>query len=537
MALGLLIIPVILVVFLVVARRPSRTLPRTPGRASPRRRKIVRIVLVGVGAFLLLVVSHATWRDIHAPYASPAGSAATIHLPTQSVEQIALARPEWSGDNTPAVGARLIIQVVLIDTSGPAPVVLNVDEYDTIWDPNDTELVVKEMNRRECKGTYTITVTDLSIWNGPSNQLIDPLQGGVTLEWRLRGGGGAGYTSGPVSTPMMVSIRWASRPGRSALSLLAGLERRAHLELTAYVRLAGKDDPLKAVPVTELEEISALDKSGEALDLSREALDLGSLPHGLLLEADVPPAFRLLGRMGISSLLLLGAALGLARLAKRYSVGVMIAVPAAVLLVVLADRSAVSVHEAHLMDRDATMETRYSAASRLAETFFFRRTASEAMTQVADDPAQPEPLRNITRLLSRGLDAADQPLSHSVSRSNHGTFTIDNEGRRLSGFKTIYNDDDYVSSWTHPMLLLVEVDKSLWSSNYDKAYIALSQVDCYRRIVTLDDQLTARIIGTEADFIAAVDAFGLSESDVWKNVILPALMPAAAGEPDDQQER
>lgn len=525
MSYSMLIIAVILVVSFVVARRPSRTLPPTSSRTSPRRRKILRIVFVSVGALLLLLVSYGTWRDIHAPYPSQSGPVPTIHVPTLSLEEIISANPQWDEEDTrrSLVGARLLVQILLIDVSGPAPIVLDIDEYDMIWDPDDIQEIVKDVDQNGCKGRLVLSVTDVWSWGRPRYYARFSLN----RDWESsRGGGSYGGGGGMLnSEPETTAVFREDRPGWLAISAQPGLQIENRLELVIYVRLAGSDDPLMSIPVTDLPEVSR--------DLSREALGLASLPPGLLLETDVSPAFRLLGRMELSPLLLLGAALGLARLAKRYSVGVMIAVPAAVLLVVLADWSAVSMHAAHLADRDATMETRYSAASRLAETFFFRRTASEAMTQVADNPAQPEPLRNITRLLSRGLDAATVPLRQYVSTSKLVPLTVvDADGRNLAAAAAVFSDD-LGNKWQHPMLMIVAVDEASVTITLSHAIIALSQVDCYERIIMMDDQLRPHVIGTADDFAAAIDATnsrGLVESDVWKNVIMPALMPPPSDE-------
>ncbi len=520
MGIGILAILIVLVVIFVVPRLSGRRIGRTPDRLSPRRRKIIRIAMVAVGASLLLVVTFATWRDLRTPYEVADGPVLTLRVPTQSIGEIAANHPEWHGVNRPVLNARLIVSVLLVDMSGPSPIVLNVDEHDANWtwelnDDNPQNRIVKKIDRPECEGTYTIAVRELLAWYSTAATPMSGLSGQVDIEWKSPGQR-VNSNSGTPRGPVNAYVGPVRRPAWLELSMLPRLQERGYLTLLAYVNLAEDDDPLKSIPVTDLPEISNR-------DVSAQALEVGSMPAGMLWHAVeyTVPASRLLDRTGVSAFLLFGAALGLARLARRYALGVMLAVPAVVLLMVLADWTAVSAHSGHLLNDSATVKGRQRAARRAAGTFFFRRTASEAMTRVVDDLTQPEPLRNTARLLSRGLDAVAAPLHQPIGSTRSSTGY--NQGLGIGIRQCLYRDKA-----GRPLLLCVQLSNTSSSTAWDVGYVAMSQMDSYRRIVTLDDQLAVQVIGTEADFDAAVVAserYDEQEADVWRNVILPALMP------------
>ncbi len=79
-----------------------------------------------------------------------------------------------------------------------------------------------------------------------------------------------------------------------------------------------------------------------------------------------------------------------------------------------------------------------------------------------------------------------------------------------------------------PLLLLVNPSIT-YGGNNDMAYIALSQEDTFQRIVTFDETMDARVIGTERDFQEATGGpgwrgeVGEQFDDAWTRVILPAL--------------
>ncbi|MHC4563863.1 MAG: hypothetical protein ACYS8X_13980, partial [Planctomycetota bacterium] len=312
---------VVVAVVVIVSRGSARaSVPKADTPARRRRKTIVRFASGAVGLAIVVAVSIGTWLDIRSTYNFGDAEAPTIQMPTRSLEQMAADHPEWTEDECPLDRARLLFHVVVIDRSKFERRIAHVEQFEIDWP--DSPAIVRKIDTPECRGTLRLQIHEVvadarEFWDAPK------VSGRYDMEWR---GTGGGYSSrgGSFHGGMEVgSFTLRGRPfsWQRLLSVVpaAGSDVRSYVNIA--VHLVDPDDQLRDAPATVL----VPDELAE--DESRLWPWHGLTPLNLNYGPDMPSAFALIGRMGLSFLLVLLAGLLLARLARRYLVGALIAVP------------------------------------------------------------------------------------------------------------------------------------------------------------------------------------------------------------------
>ena len=109
------------------------------------------------------------------------------------------------------------------------------------------------------------------------------------------------------------------------------------------------------------------------------------------------PGVAFLAHLGPATLPFIGLAMLLAGAFPRWSTGLTRSLACLVLFAGMLDGLALRIHTSHLRDVQAKEEERLVACVRLRSTFFFDRSAREALEAVMQAPASPERLRRSAR--------------------------------------------------------------------------------------------------------------------------------------------
>jgi hypothetical protein len=112
------------------------------------------------------------------------------------------------------------------------------------------------------------------------------------------------------------------------------------------------------------------------------------------------PAEALLQGLQVNLFVLLAAAILLAQLASRRSLGFVKAAACLLLYVGALDRLALRIHESRLKDAAAPVEQRLVACAHLPATTFFRKTALRDLEATAADPSTPYALRDLANRIA-----------------------------------------------------------------------------------------------------------------------------------------
>jgi hypothetical protein len=473
-------------------------------------------------------VSIGTWLDIRSTYDFGDAEAPTIQMPTRSLEQMAADHPEWAEGECPLQRARLLFHVVVVDRSKFTRRIAHVEQFEIDWSEPST--VVRKINTPECRGTLRLQIHEVvadarEFWDAPK------VSGRYDMEWRGLGGGyssrGGSFHGGMEVESFTLRGRPFSWQGLLSVVPAAGSDVRSYVNIA--VHLVDPDDQLRDAPATVL-------LPGEpAEDTSQPWPWYGLTPLNLNYGPGMPPAFSLIERMGLSFLLVMLAGLLLARLARRYLVGAMVAVPVMVLLVVAWDRAALATHRAVLADKSQPDHVRRLAMIKTAGTFFFKETAARRLTDFAEDPAASPRFARQAWAQARVLAASEVALPFGVrSYEDHTSISrfVPALNRRVNCRHALYRDDD-----GRPLMLYVKASDVVYSTGEDMAYVILAQEGTAHRIVTVNDKLEARVIGAEQDFLEAARTLQRHQwddaDDVWRRLILPALVAIEAEEPLD----
>ncbi len=426
--------------------------------------------------------------------------------------------PNWQADETSLGDARLLIQVAAVDSSMMTPQIVWADTIEVRW-PED-RVVERPISIPGRTGTLRIDIRDVRV-DGSRGHLDLPLLM-VSGDMDLVFTGSSRGIGGDIWHGDSEALDEMGFPHRSAstmamLSMVPSARRDDFPLLLSRFHLVDPADPLTAVPATEL-----LAGRPDLQEAGRYWA--GLTPLNLRRDADTPPGSVLIGRMGLGFVLVLAAGMLLARLWRRYLVGVGIMLPAMLAVVVIADRAALSAHTARLMDESLSTPMRMLAAVGTAKTFFFSESAIEELSRVAGGPATAKPLTELARDLAITTTVAMVPepvrATGWASGSNSG-HTVN--GRAVPGCHyALLEDHD------GPLLLcLYRLDQG-YAMNDEVSRIILFHTPTTRRIVIVDsDDYSVRVVGTERDFVEAVASREGSheDQDVWQRVIFPALYP------------
>jgi len=519
-----ILLVVVVIAAVVVARgRSGPPVVRAPSPRGLKTRRVVRFVAAGVGVVILATLSVASWWDIRTAYDSFDAQTPTIQLPTKSFEDIVAAHPEWAnGEHTPQ-SARLLFHVMTVDASNLTPKITHVEQFEITWPK--TPSIEKEINAPACRGTLSIGINHVEI-DTRERSGAPVLRGNYDLKWESHRGGyqsGSGMLSQGNVRRMGTYARETS--WSSLLSVVPSAGEKIGPYLLVWIHLVDAEDPLRPAAATEL-----LDRASdrEITLIPWSGLTLLDLDYG----GGLPPAFVLIGRMGLAFPLVILAALLMARLFRRYAVGALVMLPVVILLVVCWDYAAMATHRARLTDEHAPLPTRRLAAMKTAETFFFADSAADALAKVAERPQTPPELTDMAWALSRSLTASQAPIPVTIRGSSGGGAWRTYKGSPSPPINWMV----FRSAQSGPCLVVVSQPGDNLTMSDELAYVILAQEGTYRRIVTVDKQLTATVIGDERDFLEANRAIrGLDRNkpDIWQRLILPALTETTPDPPAD----
>lgn len=470
--------------------------------------------LCGAGAVAILAgVSYATWRDIQPPadVEAKATPPVMVAVPTQSLADLCEAHPEWSpgkplaGPTVQVDKVRLIGHVLVLDTANEARVI-QAGSFDLWW--TGQRSITGQVSLPAGVVNYELTVSKLRVEKDASTG--QPcLRPDIYTRTEFREGASnasSGGTHRPGRIPLVLlktGDGWRVRNQPNGLSLARDVERKRHSCSAALIlQLAGRDDPLRRVEAAGLLPESAL---AEIRPAASETVDNQWLHRRGWRDHDDPPATQFLTRFAPAALLvLLAAALTARALFRRPGWAMLVGLPLAVIFVAAWDWADVRAQGAIAMNPGAPFSVRMGALNRVADTFFFVRTAADLAGRVERDATAPLPLRRLAGLQCRVLVATQQTWIGPLGVSGSGGVTLRYGEDDKAG--TVDLRVTVASGRGHSGPLVIAVQRATGPSLLSSealARLVLSQPGTYRRIVAIDDDLNVTPLGTEADFLEA----------------------------------
>ena len=515
-----LILIVAVVAVLVVSRRgphPVSLRPITP--AYLRRKRLFRRACGGLGGLILIASLVSTWWNSQSTYreVDPPESFSVLE-PTKIFAEIAESHPLWQRDQTDVQNARLLVQMVGVDLAVMTPRVVWADSEVIDWP--EQEAVERTVDFRGQERQLRIEIENINIRSFDDDPPNLHIYGDIQLKSRSTSSSSGGYLSEAYPRVASPGGRFGASPPTTTMPSIVPLaDRNEYPRLLVRAHLVSPDDPLMKVPATAL-----LDSCP---DLKEAKGYWGILtPLKPYREWGLPPAFDLISRMGIGFVAILAAGLLLARLWRRYLIGVGIMLPAMLALVVIADSANLSSHAARLENESLPTPHRMLAAIRTGQTFFYGESAVQQLSEVAKDPTADRPLARLASKLALVINVAMNPSPFRTpggsSSGSVGGPTVN--GRSLSGCYDVVLQD----SRGDALLLCVYRLEQGYSIGNEPTRIILSQVPALRRIVIVSEAYSVRVIGTERDFVEAIASRERPFEDdngVWRRLILPALYP------------
>jgi len=537
--LVLLLVIVLVAIAVLVRSRGARPMRLR----APRKRHIVtRLVCGALGVAILAAIGFVSWREATAVYAvSPAGPG-SIRVRTKTPR-------EFSGDITPdrdvsLKEARLLIQAVILDTAaGDSFTAIHVDEFDIRWRRGRGNRVATSVDIEGGTVDYSLDISDLRLERGKTTG-TPTLRGSGVRNVTYRSRNGTGYSSRSGGVPIVDGLACSAdfRSGslmraNEPLSVISSGSPHGALVLCTFVHLVDPDDKLAT---TSISQFLADRQRQIARYLSEAGVSDYHWRSRWRIDPDVPPMGALVERIGVSSLLLLVAAILLSQLFMRRGLAMMGMLTMVVLYVAAIDRVALSVHVSHLQDADGPLAKRLAACRSAAETFFFAGTASSQLKAVADDENNPQALRRQAGTLSILLGATAD-TSRSSAEILDGTWqsiSLSVPGPSKDGQQPLRWDIKYCRrrGTGKPLMVVVHVlPVRLRSQRLGRRMlgkVAVSQVDAAGRIVIVGPSLRAFVVGDSADMEQAAWACrspDILSSEVWDRLIRPAAEAVVAG--------
>ena len=386
----------VLVIFAVVFGA-GRRLRLMPGRRPRPLHLVVRIICGSLGALIVGAIAVGTLKEAQSVYApGGANAAATVHVPTKPAPPLPV--PKKDSDVRAIDKARLLVQLVLVDRSGPQPAAIEVQEFQLRWPEDRGKEFGRRMTVKQGRRTTVLTpafaLTELESRREYETKEVE-LQGhGISLTnfvttadtWSATGSTGGPPIFGVVQRMWCATA--PSEPGNDPLSVVRNVAPAQRLELMGFMTLLAQDDPLKPVSLDEFLK----SKEGAMGGVSR-AGGVHSTRSEDWVHRMPMRGFLLAEHTGLSALLLLVAAILLSMCFARRGLAFAGTLAAMVLYVALLDRVVLGVHMSKLEDAKAPVGVRCTACIQASDTFFYRETARERIQAVGEDAKASAPLR------------------------------------------------------------------------------------------------------------------------------------------------
>ena len=364
-----LITPVLLLVLIGLAVWLVRR--EAAGVRRPRRRPpLVRAACGILGFGGVAAVALGTWLDARATYAPPSQGPGEVRLPTL---------PSPTG---PPQSGRYLLHFVVARTT----------PLETRW----VQVVGHEIRLPADAGTtirpalsapgYDIDFEcAIQAVRADDNGRLKPFG---RYELKIRRHLGSGMTSGTLHD---IHVGFVSPTGRDKRWLSLSPGQPHQYSIFCLPTRAADDDPLRAAPAAELARLKEAELQA-GMRMAREAAPGRAIEDG-------PPGLRFLAHLGSTSFVLIAAAVLLSQTASRKSLAFAGWLAAIVILAGAMDRAALGIHAGRLLDARATARERQLACLRMADTFFFRKTARREVEKVLQDPALREAARTALPIL------------------------------------------------------------------------------------------------------------------------------------------
>lgn len=356
------ILPVLAVLWLVFRRGTGRI---SRSRAPRPWHPAVRIVCGVLGIGLLIALGVGTWREVRGVYGEslqtpqpalhlPAKPSPALPTPTQALAP-------GGARISPLSEARVLFHMVLLQRAYP----IHAEELDVRFPEDAGKKLERSFEHGGVHYRVTLTLKGLVAPRGfndsPAHLFAD---GDINLEAHV---GGSSWGSGPGGLIDLSSKyeleRGVVNPWKQPWSLVHPAVSAPVLVLQAC--RVDRDDPLK--PAT-LVEVAGSNESADP-----------NVPSGSrLTDPDMPPAYRLMEALGVSSIILIFAAALLAQVFVRRGLAFAGLLALCMGYAAVLDRLAMGFHSGKLADKQQPMEDRVMAAEALRGTYFYKDTARRA---------------------------------------------------------------------------------------------------------------------------------------------------------------
>jgi len=382
--------------FLAFAFRASARHARRQATARARRQgPFFGWVCAAGGLALLAVLGYGTLSEIRGDERETSrAEPIRLRVPAGFLRETAEnARDAESEGSRAAASAQAsyLLHILFVDEVVPGKVVLPIaaDEHAFTWPEARGETWEVAPRIGGARFAMSVEVTDLVRGEGGFERL--------RADGQIRYHDFGTYVSGSHSMTLLAgspSIVTGAVLGRSPGHVFS-LRRPARVELRVIAVLHRVDpgEPLEEVTLaTYLDRITP----GLARDEAQEAME-SSTPLGGV------RGLAFAGHVGLGSATLLAAAVLLAQLFRRRSIGFVVTLVAVLLFATAIDRTALDARLDTLGDAAAPVSARISAAKGATETYFFGRTAARGLAETASDSNVPSAVREAARAEARAL--------------------------------------------------------------------------------------------------------------------------------------
>lgn len=349
----------------------------SPGRRPRSRHWITRLICGALGGGLVVAIAVCTIAETRRVYAEPVPM--EFRIPT-------LPPPEIRNDHKPLQKGRFLLHVVIVSWFEGAMMPLEGLSYDLHWPQDADRSFNSTFQSGGVKVNWELSLSEIRSYRYKDESMLD-----VNGSWNLRAKGPnfSSATSGGLHFPALDRI-YSSRDQVSFFSLARWGDGSVAilLDLTP-VR---EEDPLKGGTFEDLLAIR-----GNEVWTNQASAGLSEFPRG---SGSAAPAQELILVLQGNLLILLAAAILLAQLFQRRSLGFVKTAACLLLFVGALDRVVLRVHESRLREGGAPVEQRLVACGHLPSTAFFRKTALRDLEVTASDQASPPALRALARQLA-----------------------------------------------------------------------------------------------------------------------------------------
>lgn len=397
--------PVLLVLIVVVvavlwARRPGAA--RLVTRRPRKRHWLTRAICGTLAVIILAAVGIGTWHTVQRSYSvaapAPGGEALVPTLPPP---------PPPAGEDQIVDKARLLVNVALVSLLGERRTILDLEQHvlaypaptqrTFVLDGDGTRVRFDLYIQQVRTGGRRITARtriggDPEITWDQAPGLYASARMEVTWNGRWPTGGmsqsGGGF---PLSGlfRQAVSQRWDKR-SMNPLSIVPPPAHIADTFLVCYAVPLAEDDPMRKVGLEEFARVESDTILGAIRDeevddmWARQRESREEMPVGAIALAD---------HIGLSTFLLLAAAVLLAQLFARWPMALAGTLAAVILYVAVLDRLVLRANLGVLNDPAAPPAARMLACRQAGRSFFYLPTARRALGAVAADAAAPPEVR------------------------------------------------------------------------------------------------------------------------------------------------